>query len=466
MNIRVRRSLMFVLSLLFTLIVALTYRQAFSNDMVSHPGNHRAQIEELSIERGTIYAENGSVLAKNRLSKGIYYRVYPQGAAFAPVTGYSSPSRGRYGLEASQSQWLAARTHFRSFDDWWQSLVEEKRRGFDLKLTVNPHLQKKAWDLLAGYEGSVVALDPRTGAVLAMVSRPSYDPNLVEGNWDEIVLTDGMLINRASQGLYPPGSTFKIVTTASALDSGLAKPSTVFDGPAVLQVNGSKVTNFADQEYGQMSLAQGFVKSTNTIFAQVGLDLGANRLVNGAENFGWNQRVPFDLPVTRSSIPAPGSMDQVMVAWTAVGQGRTLATPLQMALVAAGVAERGRIYEPFLVDAVTDGGELIYQHKIRSLWKKAATPKTAARIKSMMKKVVLTGTGTGAAIEGLSVAGKTGTAELGAKSEPHAWFVGFAPAEDPKIAVAVILEHGGLGGREAAPVAREVFQTFLGFDEQ
>ncbi len=464
MNTRVRRSLMFTLSLLFTLIIALTYRQAFSENMASHPGNHRILIEELSIERGTIYADNGSVLAKSEKRKGIYYRVYPRGAAFAPVTGYSSPSRGRFGLEASQTQWLAARTNFRSFDDWWQSLVKKKRRGFDIKLTVKPRVQRKAWDLLAGHKGSVVALDPETGAVLAMASRPSYDPNMVESNWDEIVSTEGMLINRASQGLYPPGSTFKIVTMASALDSGLARPSTVYDGPAVLRVHGSKVTNFADQDYGRMSLAKGFVKSTNTIFAQVGLDLGAKLLVDGAQDFGWNQRIPFDLPVARSSIPTPGSMDQVMVAWTAVGQGRTLATPLQMALVAAGVAERGRIYQPFMVDAVTDGGELVYRHKPRSLWKRAASPKTSARIKSMMRKVVLSGTGTGAAIEGLAVAGKTGTAEMGPKSKPHAWFVGFAPADDPKIAVAVILEHGGLGGREAAPVAREIFRTFLGFD--
>lgn len=457
---------MFILSLLFTLIVALTFRQAFSGNLASHPGNHRALIEELSIERGTIYADNGQVLAKSKLDNGIYSRVYPGGAAFAPVTGYSSPSRGRFGLEASQTQWLAARTHFRSFDDWWQSLAKKKRRGFDLKLTIRPGVQSKAWDLLAGHEGSVVALDPKTGSVLALVSRPSYDPNTVESHWAEIVSTDGMLINRASQGLYPPGSIFKIVTTASALDSGLAKPSTVYEGPAVLRVHGSKVTNFAGQDYGRMSLSKGFVKSTNTIFAQVGLDLGAKRLVDGARSFGWNQKIPFDLPVARSSIPAPGSMDQVMVAWTAVGQGRTLATPLQMALVAAGVAERGRIYQPFIVDSVTDDGKLVYQNKYPSLWKRATTPETAARIRSMMKKVVRSGTGMGAAIEGMTVAGKTGTAELGPRSKPHAWFIGFAPADDPKIAVAVILEHGGFGGREAAPIAREIFRTFLDYDQR
>ena len=347
MNIRVRRSLMFVLSLLFTLIVALTYRQAFSDDMVSHPGNHRAQIEELSIERGTIYAENGSVLAKNRLSKGIYYRVYPQGAAFAPVTGYSSPSRGRYGLEASQSQWLAARTHFRSFDDWWQSLVEEKRRGFDLKLTVNPHLQKKAWDLLAGHEGSVVALDPRTGAVLAMVSRPSYDPNLIESNWDEIVSTDGMLINRASQGLYPPGSTFKIVMAAAALEERIATLNTKVDCSEEIKVGGKKIRDSHKQ--GVLTLKEVIQKSSNVGAVKMALKVGPERLYKYIRRFGFGEKTGIDLTGEATGIVKPPERwSGTTIGAISIGH-EVMVTPIQVLRAYAAVANGGYLVRPYVV---------------------------------------------------------------------------------------------------------------------
>ncbi len=461
MVLRLKRSLIFIAGALVALLMALTARQAFSNDAASHPGNRRTLIEELTVERGDIYAADGTVLATSRLDKGVYKRGYPQGPAFAAVTGYYSPVRGRSGLEAGQNDWLAARRHFSSWQDWYRSLANKHRRGFDVTLSVKPAVQLRAWQLLAGGRGAVVALDPASGAILAFVSRPAYDPNLIDSRWREIAATEGLLVNRASQGLYAPGSTFKIITTAGALDYRTASPSKVYDGPAVLKVYGSQVTNFADQDQGRMSLSSAFAKSTNTIFAQVGLDLGPDRLVETAEGFGFNSRPPIELPAARSQMPPAVSMDKVMTACTAVGQGRTLATPLEMALSAAAVAEGGRIMQPHLTDSVRDfEGGLRWRQRPR-LWLRATTPSTAAKLKKMMVAAVKSGTGRGAALEGTVVAGKTGTAEVGGGKSPHAWFVGFAPADNPRVAVAVMLENGGLGGTAAAPIAREIIRTAL-----
>ena len=462
MNIRVRRGFIFIISFVFILVIALTYRQAFSDEIASHPGNHRALIEEFSIERGKLLAADGTILARSEERNKIYHRVYPEGKVFASVTGYYSPTRGRFGLEASLSRWLAAKDHFRSFDDWRDSLMKRKRRGLDVKLTIRPDLQMKSWELLEGHRGSIVALDPRTGAVLALASRPSYDPNMIDEKWREIVSSDGLLLNRATQGLYPPGSTFKIVTTAGALDSGIATPDKMYDGPASLKVYGGQVTNFANKDVGKLSLAKAFAKSTNTIFAQVGLELGAPRLVNAAKKFGLDKSPPFELPVAKSSIPSPGSMDKVMLAWTAVGQGKTLVTPLQMALISAAVANEGKIYRPFIVDTVGEENDLVYRSQRPRLWSDATTKETSKQITQMMEDVVLSGTGRAAALTGIMVAGKTGTAEFGKESAPHAWFIGFAPADDPKIAIAVFLEQGGLGGQAAAPIARQVFEKAIG----
>lgn len=461
MKSRLRGGAGFIVGIMFILLVALTYRQAFSDGIADHPGNRRALIEEMSVDRGDIYAADGEVLATSRRQDGAYRRVYPKGEAYAAATGYYSAIRGRSGVEAGQNAWLTGRLHFSSWQDWYNSLANRHRRGFDITLSIRPELQNKAWDLLAGRRGAIVVLNPASGAVLAIVGRPTYDPNLIESNWEDIAATEGLLVNRASQGLYPPGSIFKIITAAGAISSGKAKPDSIYNGPAVLPVFGGKVTNFADQDEGRMTLARAFTKSTNTIFAQVGLDIGAAGLVGAAQDFGFNSRPPFDLPAAASVIPQPASMDKVMTAWTAVGQGRTLVTPLQMALTAGAIGEEGRIYRPWLTEFVRDyEGAVRYQAGPR-LWRQATDSATAAKIKKMMVATVKDGTGRAAWLSSVAVAGKTGTAEVGGGSPPHAWFIGFAPADDPQVAVAVLVENGGLGGRTAAPIAREIFKAAL-----
>lgn len=460
---RTRAGLLLMAALITVLMGVVTYRHGFSRALAGHPGNQRPVLAKFRAERGEIFAADGSVLATNEATDNGYRRTYPRGRLFAPVTGYFDPIRGRSGLEAAWEEWLGGRTHFASVDDWLASVTDRRNRGSDLTLTIDSGLQESAMSLLSGRRGAIVAIDPATGAVLAMATNPTFDPNRIRADWDEIVAGDGMLVNRTIQSRYPPGSTFKIVTAAAALETGIATPSSIYNGPAVLPVYGSKVTNFAERDAGRLSLRAAFAKSTNTIFAQLGLELGNVRLTSAAQDFGLGTEPPFDLPVEPSTMSSPASMDDVMLAWSAVGQGETLVTPLEMALIAGAIAQRGVIFEPYLVEFVRDyDGSVRYDRRPRH-WRRATSAKTAARIRKMMVETVASGTGKTAAINNVKVAGKTGTAEVGGDEAPHAWFVGFAPADKAEVAVAVLIENGGTGGQTAAPLAGKLMETALRF---
>ncbi len=462
MERRLSRTLTFFTLIILALIGTLTLRHAFSPAAPTHPGNRRATIGQFSVHRGSILARDGSVLASSDLVDGQYIRDYALGKSFAPVTGYFDPIQGQAGLEARWGPWLSGKDHFRSPQDWLISLTNQNRSGFDLTLAVETDLQSLSYELLAGKRGAIVALDPRSGAVRAMASRPSYDPNLIKNGWDALDTTDGVLLNKAAVSLYPPGSTFKIITAAAALEHKTADPSTKYDAPAVLPVFGSSVTNFDERDAGRLRLDTAFTKSVNTVFAQVGLELGAGRLISTSRDFGLGSDIPFDAPAEASRVPAPNTMDQVMTAWTSVGQGETLVTPLQMSLVAAAVANDGIIYEPYLVSTARDFQGLEIFRRDRRQWRRPFSRTTARALKKMMVSAVNDGTGRAADLPGIEVAGKTGTAEIGGGREPHAWFVGFAPAEEPVIAVAVIVENGGLGGAVAAPLASQIIEKAIG----
>lgn len=447
----------------FMLLTAtITYRQAFSAELAQHPANHISLLNELSVERGTIFTQDGSVIAQSKPGTTGFIREYPFGEMMAPVTGYYDPTRGRSGLELTKNDYLAGQAAIATPQDWFASLIDKKRRGADITVSLRPYVQETAWQALGDQKGAVVALDPKTGAILAMVSKPTFSPATVSKDWAALTSNqDSPLINRGTQGLYAPGSTFKVITSAAALKKNVATPDTMFNGPAKLFVDGGLVTNFADQTYGRLSMRSAFAKSTNTIFAQIGLSVGAQDLVAQATDFGFGSRIPFDLPVQKSLTAPPSDMDSTMLAWTAVGQGKSLATPLQMALVAAAVAENGRVPSPFLVTEARDyRGNLLYKHE-SDPWRQAMEPAVADTIRDMMVQVVESGTGVSAQVPDVKVAGKTGTAETGDGSPSHAWFIGFAPANDPKIAVAVLVENGGLGGRVAAPIARAIIKTAL-----
>lgn len=443
------------------LVANLTYLQVIRADWITnHERNLRNLERELSTRRGSIVSADGKVLAESLKSGRYYKRVYPLGPLTGQLTGFYSVKYGRTGLEASYHNWLIAKDQYSTPRDLYNDLLGKRPPGDDLVLTLNTTLQKVATDVLGTNRGAIVAMDPKTGAVLAMASNPRYNPALISKQFRRLRADKSSpLLNRATQGLYPPGSVFKIITASAALKAGTTSMNKVYDGPGVLRVYGGKVTNYSDEEFGTMDLERAFAVSCNTIFAQVGLELGGPRLVRTAQDFGLGRWVPFSVPTYSSRIEEPA--DKLDLAWTAVGQGRTLVTPLQMALAGAAIANGGVINEPYLVDEIRDYRGVVVRKTSPVTWQTPVDAATASKVKRLMIGVVEDGTGRRAQIDGVTIAGKTGTAEPSDKKRTHAWFVGFAPAEDPKVVVSVLVEHGGVGGQAAAPLAQQVMQTAL-----
>lgn len=448
----------------FVLLVAnLTYLQFIAaSDLTAKTENIRPILNEQKIRRGNILSADGELLASSQKTGDVYKRYYPKASLLAPVTGFYSTRYGRAGLELTHDEYLSGQTKAASIDDYVKRLLGKDVPGNDLTLTIDADIQKTASEALGSRKGAAVALNPKTGAVLALVSRPSYDPNTVDADWDSINSDpDGVMVNRALQGRFTPGSSFKIITAAAAIEDGLVSTDTVLPAPAQLKIYGGKVTNYANKGYGELTLSEAFAKSVNTVFAGIGKNLGGQKLVASSEAFGFNIRIPFDLPAAMSHIPAPSEMDDLEVAWTAVGQGKLLASPFNMALAGAAIANDGKIMQPYLVEEVREhDGSIVFKRNPK-VWREPVSKETARIITSFMVKTVSEGTGRSARIDSVSMAGKTGTAEVGSRP-PHAWFVGFAPAEDPQVVVAVVIESGGSGGREAAPVAKKILLSALG----
>lgn len=459
MHKTVKNTYIFFLLLLSALIIGLFYRQVLSDNLANHPGNKRVLINQEKTVRGKILASDLTILAKTVKQDDIYRRLYPGGSVYAHLTGYFSLVKGAAGLELTQNYWLGANRPVLSFKEWLNSQAGANLTGDDIVLTINPKLQRLAASLLANSKGAIVILEPKTGAVLALASSPTFDPNLLMQN-KLTSLDNSYLLNRATSGLYPPGSVFKMVTLAAALENHVASLESLYNGPATLSVYGGKVRNFADQQHGQMSLKQAFAKSTNTIFAQVGLEVGAEKLLNQAMAFNLAKPVQFELPVAKGQLPST-AMDKLELAWTSVGQGKTLVTPLQIAMVAAAIANEGQLMQPYLVKEVrTQSGVTLKKTYPQSLGQ-AISKTTAKLLTEAMVNVVEQGTGQAAKVKSVRVAGKTGSAEVGGSLKPHAWFAGFAPADKPQVAIAVIIENSGLGGQIAAPKAARLFKAAL-----
>jgi peptidoglycan glycosyltransferase len=344
--------------------------------------------------------------------------------------------------------------------------------GNDVVLTIDSRIQKAAQKALSGHRGAVVAIDPSTGAVLALASSPTFDPATVEARWTTLSgAKDSPLLDRAISSLYPPGSTFKVVTLTKVISSGVAGPTTVLPAPSVLKIGGGRVTNFEGAGYGSATLQQATRSSINTVYAQLGVQLGPQRLVEQARGFGFDADVPFELNVRPSLMPAPETMTTWETAWAAVGQPvganavkGPVVTALQMAMVASGVANGGSVMRPYLVQRVADpAGATVSATSPRELTR-ATDPATADTVRKLMVDVVKNGSGARAAISGVTLAGKTGTAEVGKSVATNAWFIAFGPAgsgSKPRIAMAIVLENAGVGGRVAAPAARQVLLAAL-----
>jgi peptidoglycan glycosyltransferase len=463
--------------LLFALLVAFTSRSTIfeASSLRSNPLNARALLEQQRIARGRILAADGAVLARSvRSAGGIYEREYPRGEEFAHAIGYSYTNLGQTGLERFRNAALNGQTgtNLQSILDQLQG---KRPRGDEVQTTLDPRAQQTAIAALGEHHGAVVALDPRTGAVKVMASTPSYNPNklLASGAYKRLTTdTQGRpLVNRATQFGYAPGSTFKVVTATAAIDTGQFTPQSELSGRNDLLVSGVPLGNDDDESFGEITLTEALAKSVNTVWAQVAEKLGKRTMGRYMNRFGFDRKPELDYPVEQMSSSGeyfrgrilPPTSPRVDVGRMGIGQDKLEVVPLQMAEVAAAVANHGRLMVPHMTGRIIDpDGRTVEQISPRTQ-SVVMKPSTAADVTGMMEAVVNEGTGTEAQIPGVQVAGKTGTAEtqIGAAIN-NVWFIAFAPAAKPTVAIAVTLEQvPGQGASFAAPVARQVMEVLL-----
>jgi peptidoglycan glycosyltransferase len=482
-NSAIRRLAVAAIILMLALMANSTYLQAFrANEINGRNDNNRVRDSQFSVNRGPILIGSTPVAqSKPSNDRFKYQRTYASGPVYAPVTGFYSYLYGRGGIELTMNSELNGSDPSMAFRRIIDVISNRPQQGGSVTLTLNAAAQQAAYSGLAGKTGAVVAIEPKTGKILAMASRPSYDPNQLASHDAEKVGTawknlnadkDKPLSNRAAQELYPPGSTFKLVTAAAALSSGKYTPESKVNSPAELPLPQTTVPlvnedgkNCGGSNSATLTVALRY--SCNTAFGTVGMALGPDALRDQAAKFGFGARPLSELPSVATS-QFPGDPNEPQTAQSAIGQFDVRATPLQMAMVAAGIANKGEVMKPYLVQNVkTPDLKTVSETKPESLHQ-AVTPQVASQLTGMMVDVVNNGTGKPGRINGVQVAGKTGTAQTSKDRPPFAWFTAFAPADDPKIAVAVLIEKADVarddvaGGRLAAPIAKQVMEAVLG----
>jgi peptidoglycan glycosyltransferase len=468
-----------LVAVLFALLVAFTSRWSVfeASSLRANPLNARNLLEQQRVDRGTILAADGTVLARSvRGPGGVYERSYPTAGLFAHAIGYYylEPDLGSTGLESYRNGDLNGQ-NATSLQSILDQLQGKKPQGDKVITTLDPLAQRVAISQLGGREGAVVALDPRTGAVRVMASTPSYDPNSLRSLRAREKLAVGVaghpLINRATQFGYPPGSTFKVVTATAAIDTGAFTPSSTISGRNNVLVSGVPLQNDENQSFGEITLTHALAQSVNTVWAQVAEHLGKATMARYMQRFGFDRKPELDYPADEMSTSGeylgeaviPPTSDHVDVGRMGIGQDKLQVVPLQMAEVAATVANRGRLMAPHLAAKIVDPEGRTAQSIAPRVQSVVMKPSTAASLTTMMEAVVNEGTGTSAQIPGVQVAGKTGTAEtLPATAINNVWFIAFAPAANPTVAIAVTLKGvPGFGGAVAAPVAKAVIERLL-----
>ncbi len=437
---------------------ALAYWQVFRADLAVHAGNPRILASFRDPGRGSILARDGTVLARSRPDGSREYA----STIFAHAIGYLDARYGTQGSELAFNDVLSGQAAG-SFEDAVNAeLTRQSRQGLDVRLTLDPKLQAAAAAALGDRRGAVIAIDPRNGEVLAMVNVPAYDPATIATDGEALLADErSPLLNRATQGNYPPGSTFKTVTAISALENHIITPETMVTCPGEIVIDGFPIScrNTA-QGVGAYTFKDAYARSVNAIFAQVGVKLGWGFLTRTAEALGFGSAIGFTIETAPTQLHSPGSVEsQVLLATTAFGQGELLATPLQMAMVAAAVANGGVLATPHLGLDAGKGGKASLDLAPGGS-RRVVSAAVAETMRQFMIAAVADGQAAGISIPGVTVAGKTGTAESGVGTS-HAWFIAFAPAEAPTIAIAVVVEHGGQGGSVAAPVAGQVLRAAL-----
>lgn len=435
-----------------------------SEDVINHSYNARLDSFSDRIVRGKILSADGTALAQTQVDpEGNETRVYPFGSVFDHVVGYST--KGKTGIEALANFYLLT-SHVNLAEQVGNELSGLKNLGDDVYTTLDSQLQAAAYAALGDRKGVVIAMEPDTGKILAMVSKPGYDPNTLLSDWETLTSEDnkeGQLLNRATQGLYPPGSTFKIVT---ALEYMREYPYDYrdyqFDCDGVYENGGYRIKCYHSTAHGYENFVQAFANSCNGAFASLGLELDLGTWRTTAEGLLFNGPLPLSgMPYKESSYnmrPGAGTWE---ILQTSMGQGTTQITPLHNALITAAIANGGTLMRPYLLDSVVSAGGETIKKFMPSAYGSLMSAEEAAGLTELMGTVVTEGTGSGVRTEDYTVAAKTGSAEFETGKETHAWFTGFAPAESPKIVVTVLVEEAGSGGKEAAPIARQLFDIYM-----
>jgi peptidoglycan glycosyltransferase len=471
-NAPLRRVAISVLVLFTLLIVNVNYIQVVrSDELRTNQSNTRQLVEEYDRERGSIVvAGNEVALSKKTDDRLTYLRQYPGAGLYAPVTGYYSLTYGKTGIEAAENDLLSGtdpRLVFRRIADLFTG---RDPAGGNVELTLDPAVQKAAMDGLKGVTGAVVALNPTTGAILGLASTPTFDPNQLSSHDPKAIraykeqLTGDQTTNQAIDQRYSPGSVFKVVVSAAALASGKYTPQTPIPAPDKLTLPGTNTTleNFNGESCNggaDQPLIDALTISCNTAFAQLGIDLGEQKIRDTAKAFGIDEQ-GFKMPLKVVPSKLGDIANDAELGVSSIGQQDVQLTPMQAAMIAAAVANKGKLMKPYLVSQVQAPDLTVIDKTDPEEMSQAVSPEVAGQLTEMMTSVVNNGTGKRARIDGVQVAGKTGTAENA--GQDHSWFVGFAPADNPKIAVAVFVRNGGkTGGDISAPVAKTVIQAYL-----
>jgi penicillin-binding protein A len=492
-NRQLNRLAVVAVVLLGALVVGTTYWQTWASaGLADRQDNAIQRVAQFQIKRGLILGPDGRPLyagdrVKHVKGQTLYFRRYPVKGLAAQTVGYSTPGRSQSGLERSMNDYLTASNS--NLNTVFKTAIDKLKgatvTGNNLVLTLNTRAQRLALDQLGARCGAVVALEPATGKVLVMASTPTFDPNRIDRRGYIAQLgrqssngCGAALLNRATQGLFTPGSTFKLVTAAAALDTGRYTPDSRFYDPGYCTEYGKQVSNAGNpdqqgaEQFGNVNLVQGLEHSINSVFCNIGKSIGAKTILDYAKRFGFYSVPPLETPVNERAASGlyknhkpyfPGHPEtQVDPGRLAFGQERLLATPLQMAMVASGIANNGVVMRPYVVARITDkNGKTIEKRRPQELGR-AIKPETSTELTAMMVAAVQSGTGTAAQLPGIQVAGKTGTAETGIAHTNTTWFVCFAPAQAPRVAIAVVLERQhGYGGSIAAPIAKQVMQALL-----
>ncbi len=440
------------------------YFQVFrSEEVISNAYNPRLDLYAEHIIRGDILSSDGEVLATTKVSEdGTQTRVYPYDNMFAHAVGYTS--NGKAGVE-SWANFSMLRSHSFFLVQLFNNVRDEKNQGDSVVTTLDYDVQKAAWEALGNDRGAVVVLEPSTGKILAMVSKPDFDPNTIEQNWDSIVedTDSSTLVNRAIQGLYPPGSTFKVVTTLEYIRENGLNHTFSFECEGSIEKDGTTIHCYGNTVHGSEDLATAFAKSCNTAYSTIGLDLNLKKYASLCEDLLFNEELPTSLPAKKSSFTLGTDADTSKIMQTAIGQGDTLVTPLHMAMIAAAINNDGVLMKPYILDHTENDGGYKIKSWSSSEYGSLISKEEAQALQTLMEGVVENGTGSKLSGQSYHAAGKTGSAEYGTeKGKSHGWFIGYGSKEGYEdIAIAVIVEDGGSGSASAVPVAKSVFDTYF-----